>query len=119
MAAVRFRPLAIGARGALRTHAATPKILQATPWHVTRSSPFSTSTLWRAPTQSHTEADSRNKKSYEEEDIDARRTAQRLVDDRPWHREDSHSQPEATSSDPTGHDQTKGSYSSAPWFGRR
>lgn len=104
-----LRSLSTGARGALRSHAISPRLLQIAPWQATASrSPLSTSAIWRTSTQSHTEADARNDRRHKEEDIDAKKTAQRLVDDRPWHREDSHSQPESTSSDPSGHDRNKG-----------
>ncbi len=116
MTGAQLRPLAISARTArariIQCQVAPTKLPQSflvlQRQCITRAAPFSTSLAWRSRTRQHAEADAPNKRRYEREDKDARKTAQRIVDDRPWHRENSPSQPEATSADPAGGDSSKG-----------
>jgi hypothetical protein len=109
MAAVLLRPISISGRSALRSCSISPKLL---PNGLGQSfngrSQFSTSAFRRVTPPPHSEADAKNKQRYKEEDVNVQKTAQTLVNDRPWHRQNSHSLPEATSSDPTGRDESKG-----------
>lgn len=57
-----------------------------------------------------TKAKQLNQKSVDDYELQVapRKDAQRKVDDRPWHRENNHSQPKATSPDPSHGDENKG-----------
>jgi hypothetical protein len=122
-----IRPVALGARAALRSrplgqHAHNPFLPRLLHGNTPRPRTFLTSSpAWRAAAAAAAEAEPPGPvfKDREGADTEARNrnNAQKQVDDRPWHREDSHSQPESTVPDPAGHDRTKGR-SSLPILGR-
>lgn len=117
-----IRPVALSARAVLRSRPLghhshnpfQPRLLQSNTLHPRAF--WTSSPTWRAAAAAEAEAPGPVHEQEEGRETRPRDrdNAQKQVDDRPWHREGSHSQPESTVRDPAGHDQTKGEFSACP-----